>query len=408
MRSETGTIYDWAYSNTMNANLLNRVAVILSCIGIYVTGVLSISHHTGSALSCGPGAGCGKVAEYVRDHWNNFPVADLGVAAFSLLAVLAILRVFFGMNKTVKPAFLLSAVAVVAHLGLTIFSLTVIGSKCDWCLGAFAVMALNCLTHYFLSKKASEITPTENVVPDACLVVACGLGVAIFLGQQFTPNMNLAVLDGKKIADLQSKTPHRMGSDDAPVKIVEFFDLMCPHCERTYYTAKIVMDQNPNKISWDFRHFPVNAGGVKYSRQAALISEMAADEGKFFQYVDRVFKVDPRQINLDVLISLAGEIGISTSKIIDRLKDNKDPAYTRLAEDIELTGQLGLRIAPSIFVGKADSAVTIVNSASLEEVLKRQFGLSITMPDITPMLTNIDLGGGAGGGEHSEGDGHNH
>jgi protein-disulfide isomerase len=82
-----------------------------------------------------------------------------------------------------------------------------------------------------------------------------------------------------------------LGTASAPVTIVEFSDFRCSFCKKfavetlpklkTSYLEK-------GTVYFVFRHFAILG---KQSEQAALASECAAEQGKFWQYHDKLFAI---------------------------------------------------------------------------------------------------------------------
>ncbi len=88
-------------------------------------------------------------------------------------------------------------------------------------------------------------------------------------------------------ADLASGT--KLGKDDAPVKIVSYEDFQCPFCLQ--YTAEQEPDiinelVKTGKVQLEYRHLPILG---PESVDAAEASQCAADQGKFWQYHNRLF-----------------------------------------------------------------------------------------------------------------------
>ena len=76
------------------------------------------------------------------------------------------------------------------------------------------------------------------------------------------------------------------------ITIVEFSDFECPFCARFHTTTKQLMANYPD-IEIAFKHFPLNFHAA--ARPAAEASECAREQGKFWEYADKIFE---NQINL--------------------------------------------------------------------------------------------------------------
>lgn len=80
-----------------------------------------------------------------------------------------------------------------------------------------------------------------------------------------------------------------LGSASAPVTIVEFSDFRCSFCKKFSAETLPKLKQSyfdKGTVYFVFRHFAILG---KQSEQAALASECAAEQGKFWQYHDKLF-----------------------------------------------------------------------------------------------------------------------
>src|SRR6202044_4257698 len=59
------------------------------------------------------------------------------------------------------------------------------------------------------------------------------------------------------LADPPEPTDHSLGSEHAPVTLVEYGDFECPACKVAVQTPKLLLERFPNKIRFIFRHFPL-------------------------------------------------------------------------------------------------------------------------------------------------------
>src|SRR4249919_161955 len=99
-------------------------------------------------------------------------------------------------------------------------------------------------------------------------------------------------------ADSQNKSSNEvsvgsgpsLGSPSAPVTIIEFSDFQCSFCKRFWAETLPKLKEayiNTGKARFSYRHFAILG---KHSEQAALASECAAEQGKFWEYHDQLFK----------------------------------------------------------------------------------------------------------------------
>lgn len=109
-----------------------------------------------------------------------------------------------------------------------------------------------------------------------------------------------------------------LGDLDAPVSLVEFGDYQCTFCTRFFFETKdtLVRDYvETGKLKYIFRDFPVNG---RESQQAAEASECAAEQGKFWEYHDKLYQertgYNTGAFSRANLITYAGELGLEVDQ----------------------------------------------------------------------------------------------
>ena len=132
--------------------------------------------------------------------------------------------------------------------------------------------------------------------------------------------------------DVRAYTPgvdHILGNPDAPVKIVEYYDLECSHCKLFNTTMHQVMDYYgaSGKVAWVSRPFPLASIHSKAPKEAAA-AECAAEQGgdaAYYKYVDAIFEVTPSDNGLDLaqLPVIAGQVGLNVDTFNTCLNSGK-------------------------------------------------------------------------------------
>lgn len=82
------------------------------------------------------------------------------------------------------------------------------------------------------------------------------------------------------------------GNPDASVTIVEFSDFQCPFCAKFHETTLDQIEQDyvsTGKVNFVYRDFPVQSTHPN-AIPAALASECADDQGKFWDMYDKIFE----------------------------------------------------------------------------------------------------------------------
>ena len=81
-----------------------------------------------------------------------------------------------------------------------------------------------------------------------------------------------------------------MGSDSAPIEIIEYSDFECPYCAQfAAVQMPTIRDQliETGKVRWRYRDFPLPAH--RHSRVASHASHCAAEQQKFWEMHDQLF-----------------------------------------------------------------------------------------------------------------------
>jgi protein-disulfide isomerase len=107
-----------------------------------------------------------------------------------------------------------------------------------------------------------------------------------------------------------SKAP-RVGTEDAPIKLVEFFDYACPHCAQFKPMLDQVAAEQGSKISEHFLMYPL--GKWPDSKSAAQAALAADKQGKFKEMHALLFAKSP-QHNKDAVMGYAKELGLDLAK----------------------------------------------------------------------------------------------
>ena len=94
-------------------------------------------------------------------------------------------------------------------------------------------------------------------------------------------------LDPPRLQVAEAGRPAR-GPAGAPIEIIEFSDFQCPFCLQVYPTVAKVLSTYGDRIRFVYRHFPLP--NHPNARPAAEASACAAEQGKFWQYHDRLFE----------------------------------------------------------------------------------------------------------------------
>ena len=148
----------------------------------------------------------------------------------------------------------------------------------------------------------------------------------------------------------EAKSIHILGNPEAPVTLEEFGDFQCPPCGiLSGPINQLEQDYRP-RLRVIFRHFPLTMH--RHAREAALASEAAGRQGRFWQMHDVLYReqaVWSEAADVRPLFdTYAGMLGLK----IDRFKkDMESEEVNRRVTADELRGTaLGVTITPTLFV----------------------------------------------------------
>ncbi|MCY3506508.1 MAG: thioredoxin domain-containing protein [Chloroflexi bacterium] len=171
---------------------------------------------------------------------------------------------------------------------------------------------------------------------------------------------NTAVeLLNQALADLPTEMQNgtKLGSDDAPVKLIQFEDFQCPHC--LTYTLNIepfLVEEfvKAGLLQIEFRHYPVV--GIRESVTAAVGAECAAEQNRMFEYANRLFAKqaedgfypDEGVFSEESLVEIAGELGLDTDAFA-ACQAGPD-AFSRVARGQSAAQAYGFRGTPNFVI----------------------------------------------------------
>jgi protein-disulfide isomerase len=139
-----------------------------------------------------------------------------------------------------------------------------------------------------------------------------------------------------------SRAPH-LGANDAPVKLVEFYDYECPHCQAFKAQMEQVLSDKPSDVGVSFMMFPIESKHPQ-ARSAAQAAIAAGQQGKFKDMHDRLF-APQAQLGRDSVLGYAKELGLD----IPRFEKAYDDASPQVTTDLKQGEDAGVDSTPTVF-----------------------------------------------------------
>jgi protein-disulfide isomerase len=209
---------------------------------------------------------------------------------------------------------------------------------------------------------------TSLSVPAAIIIAGLIVAVAIFAakmpfsksgGSETLKDPELLAQVSGILADPVAVDPKAVTDEDfsrgeknAPLTFIVYSDTECPFCKRFHVVMNMIMADNPKKVRWIYRHFPLDALH-KQAREEALATECAAAQGgndAFWKYADEVFKRTKSNDGLDLaeLPKIAQATGLNVDTFNTCMADKALAANVQA--DVEDGASIGVSGTPYTLV----------------------------------------------------------
>jgi len=359
---------------------LEPAALLCGFVGLYAAAVLSTGHLLDLPVPCGRNRGCLAVALHPASRVFGVPIAYIGVVAW-----LALVGLHTASSRSRRAAVFLtvaSGCGVAASAALLIYSHTVIHATCTWCAASGTAMTLLFLFSLPLLRRAVPRPPMQPLLL-WCMALACAVAIGAQAGLMRKTALRSPVHASHlaKFSREQLTVGHgAIGPANAPVTVVMFGDLWCVACRDSLIALLDYQRKHPQALRVVYRHLPLwEIPGHRFSGTAAALAEIAAEHGKFWEFIDALHR-QPRPLESAGYPTLLVRLGIPAEGIEERLADVTDPAVGRVLRDMDQAERLGMDSTPTfIILAEGEAAVSagprllpaLLNSATVQKLLLR-------------------------------------
>jgi protein-disulfide isomerase len=136
------------------------------------------------------------------------------------------------------------------------------------------------------------------------------------------------------------------GNPSAPITVVEFSDFHCPYCKRVQPTLMELLNRYPDKVRIVYMDLPIDSLHPQAAR-ASEAARCARDQGKFWEYHDRIYAGGP-DTTPEYLRKMAAEVGLDVGAFEQCLASGKHKEG--IQADLQQASRLGLNGTPAFFV----------------------------------------------------------
>lgn len=373
--------------------LLAPIGVLVLSIGAIAVGIyLTIEHiHiklqiSGTGLCYALASGGCEVTGGRFGSLLGVPVSVIGLAGAittASLATIALFRRFQARDVARGLLFLVACASVIASVVMFVLSF-VEGSFCPFCVVWYGInVATWVLAFWGLDQPvaAAVVDAAQKVYQGTGLIAVGTFVVAVFGGNivyhqtvvetqaeraENDQNELRNILAGQpsgptQVPDSPIRQSRAVGSNSGqnahvkPVSIVKLSDFECPYCKRFWLDMEAFLNETHLPVTLSFVHFPLDAQCNPLIKsefhiqacQAAVAAECARQQGKFWEYADRLFENQPR-FDLDPLLAIAGEVGLDKNAFEFCINDPSASAKVRA--DVEIGLKQQVTGTPTLFV----------------------------------------------------------
>jgi len=157
------------------------------------------------------------------------------------------------------------------------------------------------------------------------------------------------------------------GDANAPVTIIEFTDFQCPACAAMHPVLEEVLKSYGNKVRFVVRDFPLNQH--EWARKAAEAANAANAQGKFFEYIDVLFK-NQKALDVPSLKKYASQVGLDRARFDAAL--DRGVYAAEVKKDVEDGETYGVGSTPTIFVNGVQ--LRLLSAEGLRAAIDRAAG----------------------------------
>jgi protein-disulfide isomerase len=143
-----------------------------------------------------------------------------------------------------------------------------------------------------------------------------------------------------------SSSDHQLGSERAPITLVEYGDYQCPYCSAAAPVVRDLRKRFGSQLRFVFRNFPLSEIHP-HAEAAAQVAEFADENGKFWQMHDLLFENQSRFGDL-LFAELVEQLDLSSFDLRESL--TLGVHKRRVQADIEGGVRSGVNGTPTFFI----------------------------------------------------------
>ena len=185
-------------------------------------------------------------------------------------------------------------------------------------------------------------------------------------------------------ARVEAGNAPRIGSEKAPVQIIEYADYECPYCQKVSPDLKRLQEQFGDQVSLVYKDFPLPMHPL--AAKAAEGARCAGAQGKFWEFHD--FLYETKKLQVADMKAEARVLKLDGDRF-DQCLD-KGEQFAGLKKDAQDAQRLGMQGTPSFFInghfmsgaiGYAKLRETVLQELAAGNGAKKQAAAMVTLKD---------------------------
>ena len=384
----------------------------LFSLGLFLSSALTHLYLSFRFYSLKADKATGKTLCHISEKWNcdgalssgfseifTFPLSHFGFA-FNILCllILILMKWNFWENKNTGAlcVWFMSLVLALGSLVMFFISLVFLNSFCPFCIlsGLFSLLVLWPLKLYLSLPRWEKL----SVYVKPVLWVITGMVFCVFLlkiaGIQFYSVRNIEKFARSNFVDWKKTRPSSALDQDqsflssgpersqAKLILVEFADLLCPHCSQTYLALKTFQRTQP-EVRIEYMTFPLDSRGCTEQAVSSISSSCFLSKSLFcFEKQQLGLKLqDLLYTKQKWFLKRRGHLSVIQIRVEKQLKEwggdenlfqecmESSSTATAIFEHIQQGRLLGIQGTPSLFV-EGKSIKPFAFSMTLKAILK--------------------------------------
>ncbi len=161
----------------------------------------------------------------------------------------------------------------------------------------------------------------------------------------------VAASASKAVMPVISADDYTMGKPDAPITIVEYASLTCPHCARFHTDTLPQLKEKyikTGKVRLVYRDFPLD----RYALQGSMMARCAGRE-RYLGFIDAMFMTQDGWARADNPTQALARIGLGggmSQKVFNACMENKEIEKKILAQRVDGQNKFSINSTPTLII----------------------------------------------------------